>query len=82
MTIAATHRPVRAAFTRETAIVATNLIVMLRQVDVKTRATAKYGQIAASIQEVGVIEPPVITAHPSEAGKYLLLDGRLRLDIL
>lgn len=39
-----------------------------------------YRQIAASIEEVGVIEPLVVCA--ANDGGYLLLDGHMRLDVL
>ena len=42
----------------------------------------KYGQIAASIREVGIIEPPVVVRLPGASDRYRLLDGHLRLDIL
>ena len=42
----------------------------------------KYGQIAASIREVGIIEPPVVVRLPGVDDRYQLLDGHLRLDIL
>ncbi len=44
--------------------------------------TQKYAQIAASIREVGIIEPPIVARDRGERGKYLLLDGHLRIDIL
>ena len=44
--------------------------------------TAKYTQIAASIGEVGIVEPPVVARDRSEPGKYLLLDGHLRIEVL
>jgi ParB-like chromosome segregation protein Spo0J len=42
----------------------------------------KYGQIVASMQEVGIIEPPVVVRLPGDRERYRLLDGHLRLDIL
>jgi len=39
-----------------------------------------YRQIAASIREIGLIEPLVV--FPRSANEYLLLDGHLRLEIL
>lgn len=54
----------------------------LREVTPKIKTSAKYAQIAASISEVGLIEPPVVAHHPTMPGRYLLLDGHLRLDIL
>lgn len=57
-------------------------IVPLREVRADIRKSVKYAQIAASIGEVGIIEPPVVVRHPSERGKFRLLDGHLRIDIL
>lgn len=54
----------------------------LRDVSEKTRASAKYAQIAASIEEVGIIEPPVVIRDHADPERYHLLDGHLRLDIL
>ena len=53
----------------------------LRLVSEAVRRTRKYSQIAASIREVGIIEPPVVARDGSESGKYLLLDGHLRIEI-
>lgn len=57
-------------------------IDMLREVTPKIKKSAKYAQIAASISEVGLIEAPVVAHHPVMPGRYLLLDGHLRVDIL
>jgi hypothetical protein len=46
------------------------------------KGTPKYAQIAASIREVGIVEPPVVARDPGEPGKYLLLDGHSRVAIL
>lgn len=54
----------------------------LRLIQAAVAKTAKYAQIATSIREVGIIEPPVVARDRSERGKYLLLDGHLRIDIL
>lgn len=42
-------------------------------------SSTKFAVILASIKEVGIIEPPVVTY---EEGKYLLLDGHLRIQAL
>lgn len=41
----------------------------------------KYRQVLSSVQEVGLIEPPVVTPLKNEKG-YLLLDGHLRIAAL
>jgi ParB-like chromosome segregation protein Spo0J len=43
------------------------------------KRTPKYAQIAASMGEVGIVEPPIVARDRSEQGKYLLLDGHLRM---
>jgi hypothetical protein len=57
-------------------------IEALHEVGPKIKRSSKYAQIAASIREVGIIEPPVVARHPAAPGRYLLLDGHLRLEIL
>lgn len=57
-------------------------IVPLREVRPEVRKSVKYGQIAASIREVGIIEPPVVARDPKARGRFRLLDGHLRLDVL
>ena len=57
-------------------------ILPLRLVGGAVKKSPKYAQIAASIREVGIIEPPVVARDRGERGKYLLLDGHLRIDIL
>jgi ParB-like chromosome segregation protein Spo0J len=54
----------------------------LKLVSSAIKKTPKYVQIAASIREVGIVEPPVVARDHSEPGKYLLLDGHLRVDVL
>ncbi len=54
----------------------------LKLVSEAIRKTPKYAQIASSISEVGVVEPPVIARDRTDAKTYLLLDGHLRMDVL
>jgi hypothetical protein len=54
----------------------------LKLVSAAIKKTPKYAQIAASIREVGLVEPPVVARDRSDPGKYLLLDGHLRIDVL
>ena len=78
-----TARPtVAAAFERVPIVLDEALIDVLHEVSPKIKRSSKYAQIAASIGEIGIIEPPVVVMHPVQPGRYLLLDGHLRLDIL
>lgn len=57
-------------------------IVFLKAVSAATRRSPKYQQIRASIEEVGIIEPPAVHEDAKLKGKFILLDGHLRVDIL
>lgn len=57
-------------------------ILPLRQVTEVIRNSVKYAQIRASVREVGIIEPPVVTRDPNDRDRFHLLDGHLRIDIL
>ena len=50
--------------------------------DAIMRRSVRYKRIAASIAEVGVIEPIVVSPVPGKKGAYLLQDGHVRLAIL
>ncbi len=70
------------AFEDTTLRIAVTDILPMREVRPEIRKSIKYGQIAASIREVGIIEPPVVVRDPLDSGRFRLLDGHLRLDIL
>lgn len=57
-------------------------IQSLRGVSPKMKRSVKYAQISASVLEIGIIEPPIVIPLPSQSGRFLLLDGRLRIEVL
>ncbi len=57
-------------------------IAPLRVVSEKTKKTKKYDQIRSSVQFSGLAEPPVVTRDASAPGKFILLDGHVRLAVL
>ncbi|WP_373084846.1 plasmid partitioning protein RepB C-terminal domain-containing protein [Sneathiella sp.] len=57
-------------------------ILPLRDLRPVIRKSQKYRQIASSIVEVGIIEPPVVVPDPLAKDRFRLLDGHIRLDIL
>lgn len=63
-------------------VIPISAILPLRAVSKAVRNTHKYRQIAASIAEVGLVEPPVVARHGNDPKSYLLLDGHLRVEIL
>ena len=70
------------AFEDTTLRIAIADIVPVRATRPDVRKSIKYRQIASSIREVGIMEPPVVARDPSAPGRFRLLDGHLRLDIL
>ena len=54
----------------------------LHDVDLKIRRSSKYRRIRSSIQAVGLVEPLAIFPSRTEPGKWLLLDGHARLDVI
>ncbi|SFI64429.1 ParB-like nuclease domain-containing protein [Phyllobacterium sp. CL33Tsu] len=42
----------------------------------------KYRQIATSIVEIGLVEPPVIARDPGNSSLFFILDGHLRIEVL
>jgi hypothetical protein len=57
-------------------------ILLLRRVYPYMRRSKKYRQIKSSIEQIGLVEHPVVTQNKGCDGKVLLLDGHLRIDIL
>lgn len=57
-------------------------LVMLKVVTPAARNSMKFKQIVASIREVGIIEPPAVAPDKQNKGRYLLLDGHLRIEAL
>lgn len=74
--------PVALAFEEATLRIPLNDILPLREVSDVIRKSVKFGQIAASIKEVGIIEPPVVVRDRDQPNRYHLLDGHLRVAIL
>ena len=76
------YAPVPLAFEEATLRIPVRDILPLREISATVRKSVKYGQIAASIEEVGIIEPPVVVRDRNDRDRYHLLDGHLRIDIL
>ena len=57
-------------------------IVPLKILSQAVRESRKFQQIIASIKEIGIIEPIVVTKESASANRYILLDGHMRLEAL
>ena len=74
--------PVNVAFEPESMFIDLADILPMKQLPERVKLTRKYRQIVTSIQEIGIIEPPVVVREISGHGKFLLLDGHLRIEVL
>lgn len=72
---------VRISFERQVLDLPVDAILPLRPMTKRITDGKKYGRIATSIEEVGVIEPLVV-ARADRNGRHMLLDGHLRLHVL
>lgn len=55
------------------------ILLPVKALRATVKASVKYQQIAASIREVGLVEPPVVSRA---GGSFLILDGHVRIEIL
>ena len=70
---------IKPGFADKTVNLTLDKIIFLKTINPGIRKNQKYNQIMASIKEVGIIEPPVVSHKDS---KYILLDGHIRIDAL
>jgi RepB plasmid partitioning protein/ParB-like nuclease domain len=70
------------SFEAETRIVAFDDIQPLHLVSESARKSQKFRQVESSIHKIGLVEPPVVVPDKDVPGKFLLLDGHLRLEVL
>jgi ParB-like chromosome segregation protein Spo0J len=76
------HTEVPMGFEKATRRLAMADLQPLKIVSAAVKKSPKYAQIVASIGEIGIVEPPVVTPDRKDKGKYLLLDGHLRIEAL
>lgn len=74
-------RDLKIAFETSSLRIPLTQIQPLREVSDRVRKSVKYNQIAASIKEVGIIEPPVVVRDREDSEVFHLLDGHLRVEI-
>jgi hypothetical protein len=70
------------AFSSDIVIVAIDAILPVRAIGKTVKSSHKYRQIASSVREIGLVEPPAVCRDTQKAGCYLLLDGHLRIEAL
>jgi RepB plasmid partitioning protein/ParB-like nuclease domain len=70
------------AFSSDCVVVSIASILPVKAIEKTTKSSHKYRQIAASIREIGLVEPPVVIRDAGDTNSYLLLDGHLRIEVL
>jgi ParB-like chromosome segregation protein Spo0J len=72
--------PVRIAFEPRVRLLSLEKLLPSKILPTATMESVKYKRIAASVAEVGVVEPLVV-AQAGVDGVYTLLDGHVRLSV-
>lgn len=75
-------RPINRAFEGTTVELRVDAIQPLHLIPKGAKSSPKYKQIVSSIQEVGLVEPPVVARNKDDDGTFILLDGHLRIEAL
>ncbi len=70
------------AFEPDSVLIRLADILPVKQLSATIKKSRKYQQILASIQEVGIIEPPMVARQEGRQEKFLLVDGHLRIEVL
>lgn len=72
---------VKIAFEKQVVILSLNEILPSKMLPVAVKESAKYRRIAASVEQLGLVEP-LIVSRAKGSGPYLLLDGHVRFSAL
>ncbi|NRB18738.1 MAG: ParB N-terminal domain-containing protein [Rhodobacteraceae bacterium] len=73
---------VKLGFEKDCVTVSIEAILPVRAFNASVKSSRKYRQITASIREVGLVEPPVISRNQDPIGPWMLLDGHIRIEVL
>ena len=73
---------IKISFDKETVDLSLDQIAALRLVPPEILKSKKFQQVIASIRETGVVEPPIVYPVKGSKGKYILLEGHVRLAAL
>jgi ParB-like chromosome segregation protein Spo0J len=69
-------------FQSETITLALDMLLPSAALKTGLKSSLRYKKIEASVRAVGIIEPLVVYRELGKTGKYMLLDGHVRLEIL
>jgi hypothetical protein len=70
------------AFGSDFVVIPITSILPVKAIEKTVKSSHKYRQIAASVREIGLVEPPAVIRDARDANSYLLLDGHIRIEVL
>src|SRR3546814_331974 len=82
MTNEKTSKGVALGFERESVVVPLAHLMPLKVMRPGTKDSQKYAQILTSVRAVGLVEAPAVAPDHKHPGRYSLLDGHLRVEVL
>jgi hypothetical protein len=74
--------PVAQAFASDCIVIPLSSLLPVKSIPKNVKSSHKYRQITASVEEIGLVEPPVVARNDQDSTTYLLLDGHLRVEVL
>lgn len=76
------RHPIKLSFQDETKRILLSDLIPLKALRPGLKESKKYAQIMSSVRAIGLVEAPVVAPNPNQSGKFLLLDGHLRIEAL
>ncbi|MDF3907284.1 plasmid partitioning protein RepB C-terminal domain-containing protein [Paracoccus sp. AS002] len=71
-----------AAFEDQMVEIPIDRIIPLKQMTQSMKSGPKFELIASTVEKKGLVEPPVVFRCKDESGRFLLLDGHARIEVL
>lgn len=72
-------RPIKLGFELDCVEVSLELLHPTRVLPATIKNSVKYGQVKASLEAIGLVEPLVVFPHPAHQGAFQILDGHIRV---
>lgn len=75
-------KSVRLGFERDCMEITLDLLHVEIPLPTGIKETVKYKQVCTSVQAIGLVEPIVVAHSRQNIGSFIVLDGRMRLEVL
>lgn len=72
----------KAAFLKDCVLVPLSKLIFLKTMRPMIKDSIAFQQIAASVREIGLVEPPAVFPDAGRKDHFLVLDGHLRIEVL